>query len=32
MMQSGITVVSIAALLFKKAAIIITTHGQETLL
>ena len=31
-MQSGIKVVSIAAIFFKKAAIIIATHGQETLL
>ena len=31
-MQSGITVVSIAAVFFKKAAITIATHGQKTLL
>ena len=31
-MQSGITVVSIAAVFFKKEAIIIATHGQKTLL
>ena len=31
-MQSVITVGSIAAVFFKKAAIIIATHGQKTLL
>ena len=31
-MQSGTTVVSIAAVCFKKAAIIIAAHGQKTLL
>ena len=31
-MQSDTTVVSIAAVFFKKAAIIIATHGQKTLL
>ena len=30
-MQSGIKVVSIAAIFFKKAAIIIATHGQKAL-
>ena len=30
-MQSGTTVVSIAAVFFKKAATIIATHGQKTL-
>ena len=30
-MQSDTTVVSIAAIFFKKAAIIIATHGQKTL-
>ena len=31
-MQSGTTVVSIATVFFKKAAIIIATHGQKILL
>ena len=31
-MQSGTTVVSIAVVFFKKAATIIATHGQKTLL
>ena len=31
-MQSGTTVVSIAAVFFKKAVTIIATHGQKTLL
>ena len=31
-MQSATIVVSIAAVFFKKAAIIIATHGQKTLL
>ena len=30
-MQSGTTIVYIAAVFFKKAAIIIATHGQKTL-
>ena len=30
-MQSGTTAVFIAAVFFKKAAIIIATHGQKTL-
>ena len=30
-MQSDTTVVSIAAVFFKKAAIIIATHGQKSL-
>ena len=30
-MQSDTTVVSTAAILFKKAAIIIATHGQKAL-
>ena len=30
-MQSDTTVVSIAAVFFKKAAIVITIHGQKTL-
>ena len=30
-MQSDTTVVSIAAVFFKKVAIIIATHGQKTL-
>ena len=31
-MQSGTTVVSIAAVFFKEATVIIATHGQKTLL
>ena len=31
-MQLGIIIVSIAVVFFKKAAIIIATHGQKTLL
>ena len=30
-MQSGTTIVSIAAVFSKKAAIILATHGQKTL-
>ena len=30
-MQSDTTVVSIASVFFKKAAVIIATHGQKTL-
>ena len=30
-MQSGTTVISIAAVYFKKEAIIIATHGKKTL-
>ena len=30
-MQSGTTIVSIAAIFFKKVAIIIATYGQKTL-